>query len=324
MDMLDCVGGEAPPAISALAYALEHNRVLQALNLNNCSLDVSSVETLAAGLRSNTSLLALRVNEGNSARTDAKMFLEPTEPAGPDRNAHRSATSVVERGHCWADGYQEVRFTFAVGHSGAYESTKQIYLHLECDEWRGDEMKPEIWKSDEPGADAAGARESVRRMGMHERHKESISRKRRSQRARKSQRMVCQITGATLHRAGVDVDVETNRKMGESESVLTPRDLVSTNPPERPHSERVREGPPKDKNLGEGIASCRPGASGTSSPRRAASCAPTTTSSPSTRGSSTGATTSTCPRGRGRSNCSTSRARGRGASGGPTSITWRR
>ena len=53
-------------------------------------------------------------------------------------------------------------------------------LHLECDEWRGDEMKPEIWKE---GGDAAARHETVRRHAAHESFKEK-GKERRSTRRR--------------------------------------------------------------------------------------------------------------------------------------------
>ena len=200
VDMLERVGGEAAPAAVALSYALEHNRVLQALNLNNCGLDAAAVETLAGGLKQNTSLLALRATEGNCGRTDPKMFLEVAEPRGGGllglpRGMAKAEGKDAAKGHCWADAYDEVRFTFAVGASGAYVSTRPLFLHLECDEWRGDEMKPEIWKE---GGDAAARHETVRRHAAHESFKEK-GKERRSTR-RRSERMVCKITGATIYR----------------------------------------------------------------------------------------------------------------------------
>ncbi|KAH8097707.1 hypothetical protein JL720_610 [Aureococcus anophagefferens] len=201
VDMLERVGGEAAPAAVALSYALEHNRVLQALNLNNCGLDAAAVETLAGGGSSRTrpcwrcgprrataAAQTPKCSSRSRSRTAAGCWASP-------RGIAKAEGKDAAKGHCWADAYDEVRFTFAVGASGAYVSTRPLFLHLECDEWRGDEMKPEIWKE---GGDAAARHETVRRHAAHESFKEK-GKERRSTR-RRSERMVCKITGATIYR----------------------------------------------------------------------------------------------------------------------------
>ena len=130
--------GEAPPALRALSACVAINRHLKALNLANCSLDLACIECLAEGLRENTTLISLLVNEGNCGKLDAKMFLEIDAPS------QLGDKKVVDRGHRWSEpGYREVEFLFTETSCAALDLNKPLYLHLQCDNWRADEVELE-------------------------------------------------------------------------------------------------------------------------------------------------------------------------------------